>query len=183
MKKRGLTLIELLVVFVIISILTSMLLPALSQGREKGRRIECLNNLKQLGLAFNMFLQDSEGVLPDDTTWVGELGKYVNDEETLYFCPSERVKDGLGTDYAYNRNAVSKGSLEINHPSTFPLLFDRKANSGVLVGSPPADPLGFYYELCSNRHSNGTNLLFLDGHAAWFADPANISSDALNFNP
>ena len=59
-RRRFFTLVELLIVIVVIAILAGMLLPALSMAREKGRSSNCLGNLKQIGLAMDMYVNDYE---------------------------------------------------------------------------------------------------------------------------
>jgi prepilin-type N-terminal cleavage/methylation domain len=72
-KKRAFTLIELLVVIAIIAILAAILFPVFAQAREKARSAACLSNLKQIGTATMMYVQDNDEAFPH-RTWNGGAG-------------------------------------------------------------------------------------------------------------
>jgi prepilin-type N-terminal cleavage/methylation domain-containing protein/prepilin-type processing-associated H-X9-DG protein len=115
MKRRAFTLIELAIVTAIIAILTALLLPAISRSKELGRSAVCLNNLHQIGLGLQIYVQDNQNTLPvmydrpTNGTPPGPainqvLLSYVNDVSNIFRCPSDNrnLFELTGSSYAWN---------------------------------------------------------------------------------
>jgi len=86
-RRRGFTLIELLVVIAIIAVLIALLLPAVQAAREAARRIQCVNNMKQLGLAVHNYHDINNG-LPPGRIWTnsGFPTIFAGMQNTTWFC-------------------------------------------------------------------------------------------------
>jgi prepilin-type N-terminal cleavage/methylation domain-containing protein/prepilin-type processing-associated H-X9-DG protein len=116
MKKRAFTLIELAIVIAIVAILAALLLPAVSRTKELGRSAVCLNNLHQIGLGLQIYVQDNQNVLPvmyDRSTNTAPpagpainqvLLSYVSGVSNIFQCPSDnrRLFELTGSSYAWN---------------------------------------------------------------------------------
>ena len=87
MKGRGFTLIELLVVIAIIAILAALLLPALARAKEKSRSTQCVGNLRQWGLAYQMYAGDNEDFLPRRGQGVQMLAQIDRPEDWFNALP------------------------------------------------------------------------------------------------
>jgi prepilin-type N-terminal cleavage/methylation domain-containing protein/prepilin-type processing-associated H-X9-DG protein len=191
-RERAFTLIELLVVIAIIGILASMLLPTLGRAKEKGHAIACTSNLRQLGMAMQMYGDDNEerlptahGVIPFNSTspvaWVVPLRDYYKNTNVLR-CHSMSQK--------YNQNGLSyfmgarAAYVETGAPAPVilrniyvPSLYILSGDANFKTVADDADVDNYTQDMLFDKlylpspvHNGRLNVLFADSHCGSYKE-------------
>ena len=146
--KRGFTLIELLVVIAIIAILAAILFPVFAQAREKARQAQCGSNLRQIGTATMMYVQDYDEAYPAGSNPPGAPASTVPTASSMFY-------PGTSTTWATMR--TTDGILQASRSVAF-LLQSYIKNEGIF--RDPSDPVGQKYcgsgTNCNPEHIRAT---------------------------
>jgi prepilin-type N-terminal cleavage/methylation domain-containing protein/prepilin-type processing-associated H-X9-DG protein len=162
MTRRAFTLIELLVVIAIVAVLAGLAFPVYQRVMQSGRSSACLSNLRQLGVALNLYLGEHDMKMPEleagrrdkseDVPVIDNtLNTYVKDAR-VFACPADaRFAVNTGTSYYWNVALNGQPLASLN------LLNIIQDHSRILI---LADKEGFHPYI-----ENKVNVLYADGHA------------------
>jgi prepilin-type N-terminal cleavage/methylation domain-containing protein/prepilin-type processing-associated H-X9-DG protein len=182
----GFTLIELLVVIAIIGILAAFLTPAVGRAREKARQSACANNLRQIGNAITMYMDEHDfkfpklyGYDPSGTQlfWHNYIYPSYIDDHNVFECLSYKKHNfdnpncfsyGFnfwGLNYLVLDECRGRDLNEVINPYQCIMV----ADGGFMAGFSQ-DRSDFIIDkgYTLNRHSDGANILFVDGHVKWY---------------
>ena len=152
--KAGFTLIEMMIVLVVIAVLAAILLPVFLRVREKARCTTCQSNLKQIAVAMQQYVQESDGHYPvmehvqDGKTiyWNDAITPYVKDG-AIFRCPTRQQAnpENPETDYGYNWMGLNTGQWDSNSEKN---LFGNTQFAGVHESSivPSSSVVALNYE-------------------------------------
>lgn len=191
-KRRGFTLIELLVVIAVIAILASLLLPALHLAQANAKATSCLNNLKQWGLATQLFASENDDLLPEDGSsnginrdehgWYNDLPQALKlpAYETMPWHTNASIEPGSSL-WICPANPRRSNGTNLFHYCLNEHINGRGAHAQRKLSSVPRTPLTVWLfdnggqgavaqqnNVHTNLHKGGANFSFLDGHAARF---------------